>query len=69
MVLPTLSLLEQYAITHRSKLWGRVVARCYAVDDGPPPEALRKLDLRALDKALTGTVGQHIDLINMIDAQ
>ena len=26
VVLPSLSLLEQYAVTHRSKLWGRVVA-------------------------------------------
>ena len=45
VVLPTLSLLEQYAVTHRSKLWGRVVARCYALDDGLPPKALRNLDL------------------------
>ena len=49
VVLPSLSLLEQYAVTHRSKLWGRVVARCYALDDGFPPKALRNLDLQALD--------------------
>ena len=55
IVLPTLNLLEQYATTHRSKLWGRVVARCYALDDGLPPKALRNLDLIALDKAMQGT--------------
>ena len=60
--------LEQYAVTHRSKLWGRVVARCYALDDGLPPKALRNLDLLALDRALAGTVGQRIDLTNMVDA-
>ena len=64
IVLPSLSLLEQYAVTHRSKLWGRVVARCYALDDGLPPKALRNLDLLALDRALAGTVGQRIDLTN-----
>ena len=67
IVLPSLSLLEQYAVTHRSKLWGRVVARCYAPDDGLPPKALRNLDLLALDRALAGTVGQRIDLTNMVD--
>ena len=68
IVLPTLSLLEQYAVTHRSKLGGRVVVRCYALDDGLPPKALRNLDLQALDKALAGTVGERIDLTNMVDA-
>ena len=69
IVLPTLNLLEQYAVTHRSKLWGRVVARCYALDDGLPPKALRNLDLLALDtRALAGTVGQRIDFTNMVDA-
>ena len=68
IVLPTLNLLEQYATTHRSKMWGRVVARVYALDDGMPPKALRNLDLLALDKALAGKVGQAIDLTNMVDA-
>ena len=58
VVLPTLSLLEQYAVTHRSKLWGRVVARCYALDDGLPPKALRNLDLLALDGALASSNGK-----------
>ena len=49
VVLPSLSLLGQYASTHRSKLWGRIVASCYALDDGLPPKALRNLDLKALD--------------------
>jgi hypothetical protein len=43
------------------------VARCYALDDGLPPKALRNLDLLALDIALAGTVGQRIDLTNMVD--
>jgi hypothetical protein len=68
IVLPTLYLLEQYATTHRSKLWGRVVARCYALDDGLPPKALRNLDLIALDKAMQGTKGEHIDITNQVDA-
>ena len=68
IVLPTLYLLEQYATTHRSELWGRVVARCYALDDGLPPKALRDLDLLALDKALQGTKGQMIDFTIMVDA-
>jgi hypothetical protein len=68
IVLPTLNLLEQYATTHRSKMWGRVIARVYALDDGMPPKALRNLDLLALDKALAGKIGQAIDLTNMVDA-
>ena len=49
-------------------VWGRVVARCYALDDGLPSKALRNLDLLALDRALAGTVGQCIDFTNMVDA-
>ena len=68
VVLPTLSLLEQYTVTHRSKLWGRIVARVYALDDGLPPKPLRNLDLIALDGALASSNGKRIDLTNMIDA-
>ena len=57
-----------YAVTHRSKLWGRVVARCYALDDGLPPKALRNLDLLALDGALASSIGKRIDFTNMVDA-
>ena len=56
VVLPTLSLLEQYAVTHRSKLWGRVVARCYALRRASGRCARRRslhntiaLDLTVLD--------------------
>ena len=33
IVLPSLSLQKQYAVMHRSKLWARVVARSYALDE------------------------------------
>ena len=50
-------------------MWGRVVARCYALDDGLLPlKALRNIDLLALDGAMAGTVGKRIDLTNMVDA-